>query len=314
MKELSSPGRYLGFPAQVSRVKARAFSDLKSKFRAPICDWREQPLSKAGREVLIKSVLQALPMYLMGMFLLSRSLCTDLERIMNRYWWGGGDSHSKIHWMEWRKLATPKKMGGLGFRALHEFNLAMLGKQGWRLLTNPESLVAQLLKAKYYPRSDFLHVELKPSCSFTWRSICSATTLLRHGCRRLIGDGRSIDIWNDPWLPGHSQFFVQSPRPADCELRYVCDLIDADSHYWKHDLIRAIFNPHEAQLILSMPLSWVRRDDGWTWQFTRHGSYSVRSGYHRAMAMGGSHAGLSPSSSSFRVVSFGILISLRRFA
>ncbi|GLU18308.1 hypothetical protein SLE2022_346140 [Rubroshorea leprosula] len=176
----------------------------------------------------------------------------------------------------------------------------MLGKQGWRLLVNPDSLVAQLLKAKYYPRSDLLHAKLKPSCSFTWRSICSATTLLKQGCRRLIGDGRSIDIWNDPWLPGHSQFYVQSPRSASCGLHYVCDLIDDDSHYWKHDLIWAIFNPHEAQLILSMPLSWVRRDDGWTWQFTRQGSYSVRSGYHRAMAMGGSRAGPSPSSSSFR--------------
>ncbi|GKU89755.1 hypothetical protein SLEP1_g3851 [Rubroshorea leprosula] len=232
MKELSSPGRYLGFPAQVSKAKARAFSDLKSKFRARICDWRKQPLSKAGRE---------------------------------------------IHWIKWRKLATPKKMGGLGFRALHEFNLAMLGKQGWRLLVNPDSLVAQLLKAKYYPRSDLLHAGLKPSCSFTWRSICSATTLLRQG-----------------------QFYVQSPPPADYELRYVCDLIDADSHYWKHYLIRAISNPHEAQLILSMPLSWLHRDDGWTWRFTRQGSYSVRSVYHRAMAMGGSHAGPSPSSSSFR--------------
>ncbi|GLT80072.1 hypothetical protein SLA2020_515330 [Shorea laevis] len=219
---------------------------------------------------------------------------------MNRYWWGGGDGNPKIHWMEWRKLAIPKKMGGLGFRALHEFNLAMLGKQGWRLLVNPESLVARLLKAKYYPRSDFLHAELKPSCSFTWRSICSASTLLKQGCRRLIGDGRSTDIWNDPWLPGHTQFYVQSPRPAGYELRYVCDLIDDDSHSWKHDLIQEIFNPHEAQLILSMPLSWERRDDGWTWNLTRQGTYSVRSGYHRAMSTGGPHAGPSPSSSNFR--------------
>ncbi|GKV01547.1 hypothetical protein SLEP1_g14094 [Rubroshorea leprosula] len=216
-----------------------------------------------SREVLIKSVLQALPMYVMSTFLLHTRLCTELERIMNRYWWGGGDDEHKIHWMEWRRLAIPKNMGGLGFRALHEFNTALLGKQGWRLLVNSDSLAARVLKAKYFPRSDLLHASLKPSCSLTWRSIWHSLDLLKHGCWRLIGDGRNTRIWSDPWIPGNSQYYVQSPQPENCDLEYVRDLIDADTHTWKRDLVMETFNSHEAQLILSLPLSWMGQHDSW---------------------------------------------------
>ncbi|GKU88725.1 hypothetical protein SLEP1_g2954 [Rubroshorea leprosula] len=285
MEEIEHQGQYLGFPAYVGRSRSAAFSNLKSKFWARINEWRAQPLSRAGREVLIKFVLQALPTYVMGLFKLPKTLCTDLERIMNRYWWGGGEEEHKIHWLEWRRLAISKKHGGLGFRALHEFNMAMLGKQGWRLMTNPDSLAAQLLKAKYFPRTNFLHAVLKPGCSLTWRSICSSKELLSRGCRRLLGDGRSTEIWGDPWLPGNSEFYLQSPRPPNYELRYVSDLIDDSSHAWNRDLIQNTFSSYEAHLIISLPISWEQREDRWTWSLTRHGTYSVRSGYHCAMNM-----------------------------
>ena len=48
--------------------------------------------------------------------------------------------------------------GDLGFRDLHSFNLAMLARQGWRLIQAPDSLCAQVLRAKYYPSGDILAV------------------------------------------------------------------------------------------------------------------------------------------------------------
>ncbi|GLT52662.1 hypothetical protein SLA2020_259890 [Shorea laevis] len=85
MEETEDPGRYLGFPSRVNRSRVASFSWLKSRFWARIAEWREQPLSRAGREILIKSVLQALPTYMMSLFLLPVTLCSALEKIMNRY-------------------------------------------------------------------------------------------------------------------------------------------------------------------------------------------------------------------------------------
>lgn len=62
--------------------------------------------------------------------------------------------------MAWPQLFQPKKQGGLGFLDLRAFNLALLAKQGWRLLTNPDSLLARVLEAKYYPHRNFLEANL----------------------------------------------------------------------------------------------------------------------------------------------------------
>ena len=72
-----------------------------------------------------------------------------------------------MHWRAWDELCKPKAAGGMGFRHFYAFNLAMLAKQGWRLLQNPESLVSRLLKAIYFPYSNFWDAQLGTSPSYT---------------------------------------------------------------------------------------------------------------------------------------------------
>lgn len=55
----------------------------------------------------------------------------------------------------WERMGRSKGVGGLGFRDLECFNLAMLTKQGWRFLHNQESLAAQIMQEKYYPNQTF---------------------------------------------------------------------------------------------------------------------------------------------------------------
>lgn len=62
--------------------------------------------------------------------------------------------------------ASQRAKGGMGFRDMHIVNLAKLGKQGWRLMQEPESLVAPVLRANYHPGSSFLNAELRPRLSF----------------------------------------------------------------------------------------------------------------------------------------------------
>lgn len=64
-----------------------------------------------------------------------------------------------------------KEKGGPGFRDLYSFNMAMLARQGWRLIQHPESLCAKVLRARYFPEGDLLNTTIKPGISYSCKSI-----------------------------------------------------------------------------------------------------------------------------------------------
>lgn len=131
-------GKYLGLPSFVGKNKRVVFTYIEDKVRQRVGSWNKNLLTKAVKEILLKSVAEAMPTFTMSVFLLPDSLCSALERMMNRFWWGSSSSSGKgIHWLAWDGMCTPKKFKGLGFKDLRAFNLALLGKQGWRFLTEP---------------------------------------------------------------------------------------------------------------------------------------------------------------------------------
>ena len=146
-------------------------------------------------------------------------------------------------------MCEPKCIGGMGFKKLQQFNLALLAKQGWRLQTNQNSLVYRVLKAKYFPRCDFIEASLGNNPSFSWRSIMSAQKLVREGIRWRVGNGRDISVWGDKWLPSPSTFKVVSPRQFLHQDTKVSELIDMAMASWKFDILDALFLPHEAEMI-----------------------------------------------------------------
>lgn len=72
------------------------------------------------------------------------------------------------------RMCSPKSSGGLGFRQLHECNVAKLGKQGWRLNFNPESLVSRIHRARYYPNGTFFTASIGNNPSYIWLSVIDA--------------------------------------------------------------------------------------------------------------------------------------------
>ena len=95
------------------------------------------------------------------------------------------------------KMCNDKNLGGIGFHDLHLFNLALLAKQGWMLLTDQFSLQFRVLKARYFPTSTFLKAKLPSNASYTWRSIMRAREVLQLGFSWKNGNGSQIKIWDD---------------------------------------------------------------------------------------------------------------------
>ena len=120
--------KYLGLPVYIGRAKKRKFQYLKSKIWAKIQGWKEKVLSKAGKEILIKVVAQAIPTFAMSCFDLTKELCDEISAMICKFWWSQMDKENKLHWISCENLPKPKKDEGLGFRDLYSFNIAMMAK------------------------------------------------------------------------------------------------------------------------------------------------------------------------------------------
>ena len=91
-------------------------------------------------------VAQAIPTYSMSVFKIPK-VCEGINSMLAKYWWGQTHNEKKIHWINWKRLYTPKNKGGMDFRDIHAFNHAMLAKQAWRLVTSTHSLFYRVYKA-----------------------------------------------------------------------------------------------------------------------------------------------------------------------
>jgi hypothetical protein len=121
--------------------------------------------------------------------------------MMNFFWRGHNKEQSQgIQWLSWERLSMHKNAGCLDFKIITTFNYAMIGKQAWKLLTSLGSLITKLLKAKHFPKIDFLSSNIGHNPSYVWRSIWSAKFVVRNDYAWTIGTVHNIPLWGSRWL------------------------------------------------------------------------------------------------------------------
>ncbi|XP_061999558.1 uncharacterized protein LOC133716939 [Rosa rugosa] len=154
-------------------------------------------------------------------------------------------------------------------------------QQGWRILQYPESLIARMYKARYFPNSTFWEAESHPTPSFSWRSIFAARSVLEKGARWQIGDGKDV-LLSDPWVPRVAPFRLL-PIQGGRDLSWrVSDLLTREGR-WNEELVYQVCHGDDVPSILSIPLSSRRVNDRWIWHFDTKGLFSVKSAYRLLM-------------------------------
>lgn len=203
---------YLGLPAMVGRNKKACFGKIKQKVWKRLQGWEGKLLSQAGREVLIKSVIQAISTYTMSCFKLPVILCHEIETMVRKFWWGQRGERRKIHWVRWDDLCRHKNQGGMGLKDLTLFNEAMLAKLAWRLLHDDSSLFYKVFKARFFPTGTILDAKDSVSASYAWKSTLKGRDVIQKGALWRVGDGQQIRIWGDNWLPPKGKAKVTPPQ------------------------------------------------------------------------------------------------------
>lgn len=279
MKHVHKFHKYLGLPTISGRSKKELFRDIKERVDAKVSGWEAKNLSQAGREVLIKSIGQAIPTYTMGVYRLPKGVIQDLHRSFANCWWGSKGGKAKIHWATWELLCEAKANGGLNFRDMEVFNSAILAKQAWRLKQKENHVLSDLYKAKYFSRSDILEAPLGHGTSLAWQRIWSAKSLLKEGLIWRVGTGENISVWSDKWVMDENGRGLDSIPTDENKDWKVNHLRLNGTGGWNEALIRNTFSDRDSDLILSIPLSMHNREDKQVWHLTNNGIYSVKTGY-----------------------------------
>jgi len=120
--------KYLGLPSIIGKSKTEVFVEIKERVGKKLLGWKNKMLSIGDKEILIKAVAQAISTCTMSCFQLPMGLCDEMEGMMRRFWWGQRKQETKITWVRWKKMCKSKLRGGMRFRNLQAFNLAMLAK------------------------------------------------------------------------------------------------------------------------------------------------------------------------------------------
>ncbi|KAJ0548404.1 putative RNA-directed DNA polymerase [Helianthus annuus] len=203
----SAPFKYLGIPLGANMNRVNNWDPVVAVFRNRLATWKSKSLLIGGRVVLIKAVLESLPIYFFSIFKVPVKVVEKLESLMKNFLLGGSEEVKKMHWVVWDKVAFLKKFGGLGIWKLRLVNDALLSKWVWGYRTEEEGLWRRVIRACHEKNSRWSVVPAKSNSTDVWKNISRMESKFMVNGKRInnfingvLGNGTSIRFWIDCWL------------------------------------------------------------------------------------------------------------------
>ena len=114
----SWPMDYLGYEIFPGKRRKTFWAPFIKKVKVRLASWKNKCLDKAGKMVLIKSVVNSLHVYWMNMALLPKGVLNFIDSLRRGFFWNSVsnclESQKKLHLICWDTLCKPRDKGGLG--------------------------------------------------------------------------------------------------------------------------------------------------------------------------------------------------------
>ncbi|KAL0906279.1 hypothetical protein M5K25_024759 [Dendrobium thyrsiflorum] len=182
----------------LSRLANNLFEDLFTFCQRRFANWSSNFLSFGGRLVIIKSVLNSIPIFLFHTLKPNVSVCNKMERLINKFFWGSNGNRDCICWASWNNICGAFKDGSLGCKSISDTAHGFSHKL-WFAFRSNTSLWVQFMNFKYCKDVHPLLCSYKRVDSLVWKRLCAikweAENLIQWG----LGKGE-ISFWQDNWL------------------------------------------------------------------------------------------------------------------
>ncbi|WMV38922.1 hypothetical protein MTR67_032307 [Solanum verrucosum] len=273
----SLPTVYLGLSLGAKSKALEIWNSVIERCEKRLSNLKGQYLSLGSRIILVNSVLDALPTYVMSLF---------PDSLRRNFIWQGNKEKKAIHLVKWECLITSKKDGGLGIRDLKAHNQSLLMKWLWRYNLETDALWRRFIHDKYGQDDQWCSNSV--NCPFgvgVWRAIRSFWPLLAGNVSFKVGNGRKILFWHDNWL-GHGPLKVLFPNFYTIATLPDINLESAKGvHEW-NITFRRLLHDWELERVVDLFKTlesfqgFKESEDRLCWKSGSDGVYTVKSAYN----------------------------------
>lgn len=138
------PFRHLGIPLSGEYLKRADYAPLLDRITSTLKAWADLCLSYAGKLEIIKTVIQGIQSFWLGIMPISTAVADRITALCRRFLWGGDNAK-----VSWKTVCLSKKEGGVGLRDIKAWNDALLMKTLWHLQTKKDSLWCKWIHHTY---------------------------------------------------------------------------------------------------------------------------------------------------------------------
>lgn len=198
----SLPSRYLGAPLTLKPWKRNHWEKVLDNMERRSKHWTNRALNFAGRLVLTKAVLQAIPQYMLSILPAPKGIIDRMRSIQRSFLWSGNSEKQKWSLVAWRKLCRPKNRGGLKLVDPSVVNRSCGAKIWWRWISDTNLPWATLWKDKYSPNRsnlDLIRMQGMPKGSPIWNHAQANRSIIQDHSFWEIRNRSQALFWEDAW-------------------------------------------------------------------------------------------------------------------
>ena len=198
----SLPSKYLGAPLTASSIKQPAWRSLLENLEARLNLWTYRSLNLASCATLIKSVLQAMPLYLFSILAVPKWVLKRIRNLQRDFLWGSSATNRKWALVKWSTVCMPKDKGGIGLRNPEQSNSIMNAKIWGHWITNPNKPWAKIWTEKYAdnrPQEELIRLIPTGKGSLIWNAAKQHHQLIQQHSFWEIRNGSTARFWTDAW-------------------------------------------------------------------------------------------------------------------
>eukprot|EP00253_Pinus_taeda_P023623 PITA_23623 len=228
----SLPSRYLGAPLTLKPWQKAHWDKILATMERRCKHWTNRSLNFAGRLVLTKAILQAIPHYLLSILPTPKGVLDQIRSIQRSFLWSGNSEKKKWALVAWKKICRPKNRGGLNLVDPATANSVCGAKIWWKWISNTTFPWAKHWKEKYRPTSsnlDLIRAQDSPSGSPIWNHAQANRSIIQDYCFWEIRNGTQALFWEDAWQQSPK---LESPTLQPLMLAYQTEGLSRVNQYW----------------------------------------------------------------------------------